>query len=737
MSHETELLLTSVSRFLNEQWPLEQAGSLAQSADARRRLWTALAEQGLTQLGQPEVDGLAGAQPFVRTLGAAHAPAPLPESIALGFVADQVRAEWAEALREGPVLPALCCGVLDDGPSACTLRLNEGALFGRADMVDALGASHLAAITALEGDSEQFALVWVSLAAAGVHSQPQSTYGEVGGWLQLDFDGAPAQVTPLSRAQAEDTVLLWRLLLAVRATGALQRAQTALVAYVQQRKQFGVAIGSFQAIQHKLTDIQIALDGAVLTQQVAATAFDAGHAGWRFDANSAIAAADPSLRKAMLEVHHAFGAIGYSEEHEVPRHFRRIHLDLARAKGGAARRALANTLAAQPSTAFPEQDLGPAAESFRTEVRSWLDQHWTETQRAQHAQLPIEHQGTDKDFSRALGAAGWIALTWPQNHGGQTRTRREQLALIQECTRAKAPCTAHIAAATLIAPALLAFGSPEQKAEFLPRIARGELTICLGYSESEAGSDLASLRTRAVRDGDDWIITGQKMWGTTTDKADYAWLAARTDPDAAKHAGISVFLLPMNLPGISVQPSKALYGKTFSTQFYDQVRVPASALVGGLHQGWKVITGALVDERILLGGSVTQIALALGDLVGLLRAQQRLDALALDRIGALAADLAVARALLMRSVLLTEQGQAAHVEAAMTKTYSGELMERFAEAALDLVGPGAALSAGTPGAALDGELERLLRTAPMQVIGGGANEIQRTLIAQRGLGLPR
>ena len=343
----------------------------------------------------------------------------------------------------------------------------------------------------------------------------------------------------------------------------------------------------------------------------------------------------------------------------------------------------------------------------------------------------------DKRFSNKLGQQGWLALTWPTEYGGLERSGFELLALLQETSRVLAPTLSHLAAAYLVAPALLAFGSETQKREFLPRIARGELCISLGYSEPEAGSDLASLRTRAVRDGDEYVIDGQKMWGSTTDKADYVWLAARTDTQVAKHAGISIFLIPLNTPGITMQPHFGLHGKTFSTQRFDQVRVPLTALVGTLNQGWKIMTGALADERILLACGVGEISAAFSRLVQHLRQQGPLDRLAQSRIGALAARISVAGALLLRTVSLDNKGTAAHVAAAIAKTYAAELMEHLGEVCVELAGPQALLSADEPGAIVNGELDRLLRLGPMYVIGGGTNEIQRTLIALRGLELPR
>ena len=343
-----------------------------------------------------------------------------------------------------------------------------------------------------------------------------------------------------------------------------------------------------------------------------------------------------------------------------------------------------------------------------------------------------------------MGRDGWIGVGWPKEFGGQApqreradrvhhrggelpARRRRRTAPASRSSRRR--CSLH--------------GTREQQDEWLPAIRRGERTFALGYSEPEAGSDLAALRTRAVRDGDDWVVNGQKLWSTGGDKAEYMWLAVRTDPEAKKHAGISVLMVDLRSPGVTIRPSLALYGKTFSAQFYDNVRVPAKNMVGEVNNGWKVITDALAAERVMIGG--TRMA-------GIERAFDRLteyvrtavvggkalknDPVVRDRIGALAAEIEVARQFQMRNSRLVEQGKVPIHEAAMGKVFASELQERLGQAALDILGTGGLLSEDAPSAPL-GEMEQLLRHAIMGMIGGGTNEIQRNVIAQRGLDLPR
>lgn len=313
----------------------------------------------------------------------------------------------------------------------------------------------------------------------------------------------------------------------------------------------------------------------------------------------------------------------------------------------------------------------------------------------------------------------------------------EQLAFIEEIQRADAPSAGR---GEIQAMALMAYGSEEQKATFLPKLKKGEISFCLGYSEPGSGSDLASLKTTAVLDGDEWVINGQKLWTTGAETADYMWLAARTDPNAKpQHAGISMFIVPMKSAGITVRPSMAMYGHTFCAEFLDNVRVPASSLVGEINGGWKILTSALATERIIMGRFVSNVRANFERLLTHVRATGSLASSKAirDRIGMLAAEIEVARQLLMNSIAMVEKGKVPVHEAAMSKVFTGELMERLGEAALDIGGTGMTLSEGANGAITDGRLEQMLRQSIMMVVGGGTAEIQRNLIALRGLKLPR
>jgi alkylation response protein AidB-like acyl-CoA dehydrogenase len=331
-------------------------------------------------------------------------------------------------------------------------------------------------------------------------------------------------------------------------------------------------------------------------------------------------------------------------------------------------------------------------------------------------------------------------LNWPKKFGGQERSAFEQLAFMEEMERAEAPR----AGAPVQAAMLQVYGTPEQQQRYLPEILRGEAIYGMGYSEPQAGSDLASLKTRAVRDGDHYVINGQKIW-TTTYWGEYMLLATRTDANASPpHAGITMFIVPMTTPGITIRTSETMYGGTFANIFYDDVRVPAENRIGAEGDGWKVLTGALATERGFIGGGIVlKVAHIFELLCAHIRTAERSgwamrhDPLVRARIGALAAEIEAGRRMMVHCAAQVDKGETPPDEAAVSKVYSGELMERFGESALDLLGPEALLSEHSPGAILRGRVEQMLRHSLMWVISIGTNEVQRSLIAKRGLGLPR
>jgi|KBSSwiStaDraftv2_1062776.scaffolds.fasta_scaffold07265_2 alkylation response protein AidB-like acyl-CoA dehydrogenase len=737
---ERSLLRDSLRRFLAEHWPADAAVARGREPEAISTIWSGLVEQGIAGLGsEPSEGGLRELAVAMEELGRAACPAPLLGAgllnLALaGSDASPPVKDLLARLDAGSARVCWSFGELDPSAGAAQLSWSGDRLSGTLRFVDGAAAATHLVVTRGGGRPG------LDIVALGGHdgSRVFATRAlGANGWAEILLANVPAVFVPLENRALADVLRVARLALLARAHGGARRAFEMAVDYAKERKQFGQPIGRFQAIQHKLADNLIALEGVRTTLEHAAEAFDLGLPDWRYFAAAAVAFGGPALRQASLQTQHAFGAIGYAEEHEAPRHFRRAHLDTVALGGAAAaRRDLAAHLLDDPDGTLPEYDLGPAGNAFRAEVRAWLEQHWSGERKAAYDRKDFHEREFDPSFARDLGKTGWLGLGWPREFGGQARTPLEQIAFLEMMERAEAP---RIGAAVQ-ANALMMFGSAEQQRGFLPEILRGEAMHGMGYSEPEAGSDLASLRTRAIREGDEWVITGQKIW-TTTYWGKYMFLAARTDREAKPHAGISMFVVPMDSPGISIKPATTMYDGSFANIFYDGVRVPVDALIGPLHGGWKVLTDALANERGTVGGGIVlKVAHAFELLCRDVRAAGpalRDDALVRDRIATLAAEIEVGRRLMIHCAELATSGTTPPETGAISKVFSGELMERFGEAALEILGPRAALSQGAAGALRHGRYEQGLRHSLMWVISIGTNEIQRSLIAQRGLGLPR
>ena len=734
--HERELLRDSLRKYLAELWPAGQA--LERSADdsSVAVLWQGLAQQGLTALGaDPALGGLREMCIAMQELGRAGAPVSLAGSavfnLGCAWAGAAVPGELLDEVHSGGRRLALSWGELDPDASAAELALDGSALTGVLRFVENAASATDLLVATPDG------LALVELRAEGV-SVAATVAMDGPGWCEVRLRRAPFTLLELSQDALLELRAIGSMLLLARACGAARRAFELAVDYAKERKQFGQPIGRFQAMQHKLANGLIALEGAGLVLDSAATSRDLRLGGWRYHADAAVAFGAEALRQVALETQHAFGAIGYAQEHEAPRHFRRVHLDTALIGGSArARASLASALLDAEEASLPEYDLGAAGNAFREEVREWLARNWSGERKAAYDAQPFHDREFDAAFARDLGGTGWLGLSWPESLGGQQRSPMEQLAFLEVMERAEAPPRF---GASVQANALIMHGTPEQQAHYLPEILAGEAMHGMGYSEPGSGSDLASLRTSAVRQGDHWVINGQKIW-TTTWWGKYMFLAARTDPRASPpHAGISMFIVPMDSPGIEVKPARTMYGGTFANIFYDDVRIPLDHIVGPVNGGWRVLTSALAMERGLVGGGIVlKVVHGFEQLCREVRRSETLrrDPVVRDRIGQLAAEIEVGRRLMIHCAQQAAQGTTPAHLGAISKVFSGELMERYGEAALDILGPRAALSQGAEGALQHGRFEQQLRHSLMWVISIGTNEIQRSLIAQLGLGLPR
>ena len=379
-------------------------------------------------------------------------------------------------------------------------------------------------------------------------------------------------------------------------------------------------------------------------------------------------------------------------------------------------------------------------ERFRDEVRDYFTSVMTPDVTAAVERDPID-VGAYRDLVRRFGADGWLCPTWPAEIGGRGLGPIEQFVFFDETQRLRVPLP--FLTTNTVGPTIAAHGTDEQKARFLPAIVRGECLFSIGYSEPGAGTDLASLRTRAVRDGDDWVITGQKMWTSLIDRADHVWLACRTDPDAPRHTGISIVIVPTDSEGFSWTKVDTIGGGLTAATYYEQVRVPVANTVGEVHGGWRLMTSQLNQERIALAAAgpfqrrfdevrrwAQQAKLADGRRVIDQEWVQRNLAEVRARIAAL-------RMLNWKVAWEASHDRVAPRDASAMKVYGSESGIEVWRRLMEVVGPASLLSHDDEGAVLAGELEEEMRRNVVVTFGGGTNEIQRDIIATMGLGMPR
>lgn len=372
------------------------------------------------------------------------------------------------------------------------------------------------------------------------------------------------------------------------------------------------------------------------------------------------------------------------------------------------------------------------AEQFRTELRDWLSANLTDELLAARRPAGRDNAAIEllRRWSATMADAGWAAVSWPREYGGRGATVLEQLVYTEETTRARAPMPLNVIGMNNIAPAIMQYGTEDQKTTLLPRMMRADDIWCQGMSEPEAGSDLAALRTRAVRDGDDFVVDGQKIWTSLGHRADWCQLYVRTDPDAPKHKGISCLIVDMRLPGIEVRPLVTLNGDSdFAEVFFRDVRVPAGALLGPLNAGWRVATTTLSHERAGAARLYSEMQVRLQELVddfaGTDDGRALRDPVVLRRVGEIALRIKYLEVLCQRSISATLYGGDPFASAGLAKSVWGEIGQDMAALAFDVLG------------AADAAWANYRLSSRSLTIAGGTTQITKNITAQRVLGLPR
>jgi alkylation response protein AidB-like acyl-CoA dehydrogenase len=380
-------------------------------------------------------------------------------------------------------------------------------------------------------------------------------------------------------------------------------------------------------------------------------------------------------------------------------------------------------------------------EAFRAEARQWLADNLTgEFEAVRGRGGPgDEHEGFEDRLAweRRLAAGGWTCVGWPKEHGGRGESLLRQVIFHEEYARARAPARVGIVGEGLLGPTLIAFGTDEQQRRFLPPIVRAQELWCQGYSEPDAGSDLANVQTRAVRDGDEWVITGQKVWTSLAHWSDWCFVLCRTDPGVPKHRGLSYLLVPMRQPGVEIRPIVQLTGTSeFNEVFFDGARTAAENVVGEVNGGWKVAMGTLAFERgVSTLGQQLEFDHQLAQVLEAARVRGRTsEPIVRQRLAAAWIGLRIMRFNALRTLAALE-GDELTREGMITKLHWAIWHRRLGELAMDVLGTDAEIAGALPYDLTP--LQRLFLFTRSDTIYGGSNQIQRTIIGERALGLPR
>lgn len=384
-------------------------------------------------------------------------------------------------------------------------------------------------------------------------------------------------------------------------------------------------------------------------------------------------------------------------------------------------------------------------ESFRAELRAWLAAHITDEFREQRQMSFQEKVVVRRAWQKRLFEAGWIGIGWPQEYGGRGADLMQEAIYNEELARAQAPATANVIGLNMVGPTILAVGTPEQKARYLPRILSGEDIWCQGFSEPNAGSDVASLQTRAVREGDHFVVNGQKVWTSYGYVADLCILLVRTDATAPRHRGLSYLIVDMHAPGVSTRPLVQMTGEAeFAELFFENVHVPVENLVGDLNNGWMVAITTLMHER---GGLSLSIIVVMEQRLQALFELSRTsllngipvlaDTQVRQRLARLYTDVKTFKLNTMRQLASMSKGHLPGPEGSLLKLHWSELNQRLAELAFEIEGPFSALAPDSADAPSGGRWQYEYLRARGNTIEAGTSEVQRNIVAERVLGLPR
>ena len=541
----------------------------------------------------------------------------------------------------------------------------------------------------------------------------------------------------------------WKLLTAACLSGLARRALEIAADYASERVQFDRAIGTFQGVAHPLADAVTRVDGAHLLVWRAIWAIATGQSDAAALVSLAFAWSAESASSAVAQSLHTFGGYGLSMEYDIQLYNRRgkawalLAGDPRDELLRAAERSWDGVEVPLPEAGEVGIDfgMGEKAEAFRGELVDFFEANLTDELRA-HARYDWE--GHHPEFHKLLAAEGLAFASWPEKYGGQGRDPYEMTILKEEFHRV-GWSTHPIGTTRLIGETLLRFASEELKKGVIREVCEGDSVMSMGYSEPGSGSDVAAAQTRAVRDGDEWVINGQKMFTSGANRAQYVFLLTRTDTEAKKHRGLTMFVVPLDTPGVEIQPIDTIGDERTNATYYTDVRISDSFRVGEVNGGWEVLAYALDLEHGGggIGGFYDEHRQLVDHAVGWARGTLRNGRPALEdprvreRLAHALAKTEVAYTLGLRGLWAGVEGVSTHGEGPMTKLFGAETLIEDSADLMDLAAPDSILNVDAEGAAADGQIEHFYRLSAATSVYAGTSEIMRSIIAQAALGMPR
>ena len=696
-------------------------------------LWKTLIETEVVGIRVPEGSGGTGASLLDAALVAEQAgrhlaSAPLVEAmVAARLIAQSggsAAEEWLQKLLSGSSLMSF-------------------ALFPGTDPQLVAGGAVADAVVGLDGDD----LVVVERSAAqaalgNLGSSPVTRWSLGGDRVVLASGEAARQAFSVAREE-------WKLLTAASLAGLAHRALEIAADYASDRVQFDRLIGTFQGVAHPLADAVTQVDGAHFLVWRAIWSIATARPDAATLVSLAFAWSAESASTAVSRSLHTFGGYGLSMEYDIQLYNRRgkawalLAGDPRDELLRAAERSWDGVQVPLPEAGDIGIDfgLGEKAEKFRAEIRDFFEENLTDELRA-HARYDWE--GHHPGFHKVLTQKGLAFASWPEKYGGQGRDPYEMTVLKEEFHRA-GWSTHPIGTTRLIGETLLRFASEEIKTTVIGQVCAGEAVMSMGYSEPGSGSDIAAAQTRAVRDGDEWVINGQKMFTSGANHAQYVFLLTRTDTEAKKHRGLTMFLVPLDTPGVEIQPIDTIGDERTNATYYTDVRVPDSCRVGDVNGGWEVLAYALELEHGGggIGGFYDEHRQLVEHALRWARASTRNGRPALDdprvreRLAHVLAQVEVAYSLGLRALWAGVEGVSNHAEGPMAKLFGAESLIQDSADLMDLAAPDSILNEEAEGAAAEGQIEHFYRLSAATSVYAGTSEIMRSIIAQAALGMPR